>query len=487
MTKMTATSSTTPARRPVRWRRRIVLGLALLVLLAAAGLVGYRYWKRQQAEQALEAALAEADRDEAGWQLEAMEARRAKVPDADNAALPVAKAAALVPDGWAKDFPYAIADFLPPTTPLDQEETTQLRELLKNLDQVVPLAQQALPLKQGYVAVAWTPDTPGRPRGALERVRTLALFLRAHAELCSKDGKHDEAWRSALTILAVARAIGDDPHADAQRNRLYLREQAAVCLERVLANAPLSIQLELLREAAAQLTEEAKTPVLLQLLRGERAFLHRLLTQLEADAGSVESLQAAQHEAYPSELNFLLRAGSTYKYDHAWLLDYFNKAIAIAKLPTMQQPAKFKELEATVKTAPPLARLVANDDLAKQAEWDLRTRALLDCAAAAIAVEQFRVKNQAWPATLEEAFGPKVEPPVDVFDGKPLRYRKTPTGVVVYSVGPAGTYAGDALDALASVDLNVRRYEFRLWNPENRGKGPRPPRAGDEEHRDGGQ
>ena len=63
--------------------------------------------------------------------------------------------------------------------------------------------------------------------------------------------------------------------------------------------------------------------------------------------------------------------------------------------------------------------------------------------------------------------------PVDVFDGKPLRYRKTGDGVVVFSVGPAGTYLGDALDADAPLDP---RYEFRLWAPDKR-RQPAPPQG----------
>jgi hypothetical protein len=58
-------------------------------------------------------------------------------------------------------------------------------------------------------------------------------------------------------------------------------------------------------------------------------------------------------------------------------------------------------------------------------------------ALTAIAVQHFRLaKNGAIPERLEELvprFLPAV--PRDPFDGQPLRYRRLPTGFVVYSIG----------------------------------------------------
>jgi hypothetical protein len=53
--------------------------------------------------------------------------------------------------------------------------------------------------------------------------------------------------------------------------------------------------------------------------------------------------------------------------------------------------------------------------------------------------------------------------PADPYDGRPLRYRKTGDGIVIYSSGPNGNGFGDALDDHAN-NVKDDRLEFRLWN-----------------------
>src|SRR5690348_8678411 len=86
-------------------RRRPFLRLALVLLAAGllgAGALGY-FW--YAADRARREAIAEADRLDPGWRLAELEAARAPVPDAENGALEVQAAAALLPTPW-----------LPPTT-----------------------------------------------------------------------------------------------------------------------------------------------------------------------------------------------------------------------------------------------------------------------------------------------------------------------------------------------------------------------------------
>jgi hypothetical protein len=468
------TPTLAPGPRPVRWRRRILLAGIMPGLLLLAIAIGYFYYQRHRAQQALDAAIAEAARQDPDWRLEQIEAKRSKVAPADNAALPALKAAALIPPRFGgSPLDIAITD-LPPTTTLDPKQTEYLRKLLNPLESALPLARQTLPLKQGWITVQWQPDYFSTPTLAQE-LRRLCNFLEFHAHLCNQDGQHDTAWMDGLTILAVNRAIGQEPSVISQLVRLNLRSLAIACLERTLAQAPGSVSPKLFELAQRDLTEEAAKPLLVHMLRGERAGLHLLLTNLEA--GNLdENIQRQYREGDLSDLAFYLRTGYTYKHDHAWLLDYFNKAIAIANLPAPQQLSKLKQLEATSHDGPPVVKKVVAA-LEKLGRADLRPQAQLQCAIAAIAVERFRLANQAkWPNSLEEVVAAKLldKVPIDPFDGKPLRYRKTKNGVVVYSIGPDGTYKGDALDALEDVDPTIIRYEFRLWDPDQRRMGPRP-------------
>src|SRR5437868_3965370 len=84
-------------RRPRRlpWRRwGFWFVLALLACLALLG--ARKYVRHVQAAERLHTYLEELDRTEPGWRLADLEAARAAVPDADNAALRVEAADALL-------------------------------------------------------------------------------------------------------------------------------------------------------------------------------------------------------------------------------------------------------------------------------------------------------------------------------------------------------------------------------------------------------
>ncbi len=95
------------------------------------------------------------------------------------------------------------------------------------------------------------------------------------------------------------------------------------------------------------------------------------------------------------------------------------------------------------------------------------------CAVAALAVERYRLAHHAWPDSLNDLVQAKLltAVPVDPYDGKALRYRAMPDGVVVYSIGPDGRGNGEGLagNARATWD-NDTRLEFRLWHAERRGQ-----------------
>ena len=63
----------------------------------------------------------------------------------------------------------------------------------------------------------------------------------------------------------------------------------------------------------------------------------------------------------------------------------------------------------------------------------------LRAARAGLAVERYRSLNGELPDGLERLVPEYLESvPTDLFDGKPLRYRKLDKGFLVYSVGPDG-------------------------------------------------
>src|SRR5260370_41379710 len=113
-------------RRRMLWWSAVIGGLPLLAILAWLAYFWY-------ADREYRAAIAEADRLDPGWRLADLEAARAEVPDAENAALQVLTAKRLLPAGWFPSPPGTIStkleddlDRLPPNQRLDESQSKQL-------------------------------------------------------------------------------------------------------------------------------------------------------------------------------------------------------------------------------------------------------------------------------------------------------------------------------------------------------------------------
>jgi hypothetical protein len=114
-------------------------------------------------------------------------------------------------------------------------------------------------------------------------------------------------------------------------------------------------------------------------------------------------------------------------------------------------------------------------------DGERRTHTKLSCAAAGLAAERFRLQNQRWPDSLEELVkaGCLKKLPLELFDDKPLRFRRAPDGLVIYSVLTDRAYDGTALDEKPTdvktpekADIAGKRLEFRLWDVERRRQAP---------------
>ena len=85
---------TTYVRRPL-WRR-FLKWLAITIPILVVGFLVQHYWSIQLAQKELDEVVAQLDRDDPGWRLEDIEAKRKVIPDAENGALvvtPIAPAA----------------------------------------------------------------------------------------------------------------------------------------------------------------------------------------------------------------------------------------------------------------------------------------------------------------------------------------------------------------------------------------------------------
>ena len=473
-----------PAERPPgwRWRRLIVLGV-LGVALFFASLLGVDQYRSHVAEQELQDAIAEADRLDPGWRIDELQSKRAGVPAKVDSVVYIDKAGragvTILNTGTNRQ------DLIDARTGLENNElifspivrltglqTAALRAALK--PQAAPLAdaRKIADLPKGRCSVFTTLDITldiFYGYADLSYPGTVVWLLGNEALLRIEDGDADEAWVCCRAILNTARCVGDEPDIWAQNFRRYCGAEAIRFMERTLAQG--HVAEKELAQPQGLLQEELKHPGLLIGLRGERAHLHSFLTRVEAgriSAGKMKLYAEGKYGApgIQDEVQGYL-ARHEVKPAHAWLLRHLTHAVEITKQSGSDTDSALRKLHTTVGDAPPWARKLALtfDRIAYHTKY----RPICGCACAGLAAERYRLQHDRWPETLADlvAEGMLDEVPTDPYDGKPLCYRTTRDGIVIYSVGPNGEGRGDALDGDVR-NVKDDRLEFRLWDTERR-------------------
>jgi hypothetical protein len=458
----------------------LLIGLSVLALVVAVKF-GYDYFRNFADEADLQAAMAETDRLDPGWRLEELEANRAVVPAERDAAPMVTKVgksaiAILNTKNVRKDLIAITTELkkLPPAAPLSAQQTEELRACLAPLAGPLADARSIAELPAGRYPFNCSPDQIWTLSHVDNATITIWL-LRSHALLQAQDGDLDGAWADCQAIFNVARAFGDEP-VNVQRSRAYNIVFALQSMERTLAQGQVSEPA--LARTQVLLKEEADHPRLLIALRGTRAHLHYAYSQMLAGKFSLAwERRMLQSKSFGSpDLrdyfgDFLNR--HEIRPAHASLLRFFNRAIEIVKERGDDAVDALRDLQATADAAP--AYSIPGCDLSFLLRFldPKKNRAQFDCARTALAVERYRLKHERWPKALGDLVteGLLAEVPNDPFDGKPLRYRATVQGIVVYSIGPNHDATGDGVDRDLERDFDQQLY-FRLWNLERRRRFP---------------
>ncbi|MBL8797104.1 MAG: hypothetical protein JNM56_24600 [Planctomycetia bacterium] len=457
--------------RPLRWGLRLlkwalVLGCVVLFVGFCASLI-YRGYGSKQLEEAIDAI----DEKEQGsdWQWKSLHAKRKPLPDAENAALLVKQAAEQVPQNWpTEQLARWIETDRTPARKLNAEEQAALAAELEKSSRARPEARKLAGCKQGR----W-PDWPVTPTGwpddapNFAAVTKVLQLLWLDAALLAQTGQGDEALQAARAILGVGRSGGNDLRGITDGRRIDAVPWHCASLRRILAqNATCSG--EALAATQEDLSAEEKTPWLLAARTEDRAFLLEFIRRLDSgDPDFVRHGWVMPNNPYRLQdtplagLERWLWAGKI-KVAQRDDLRAATDAVEWAKLPVEQQVPKFKE--------------AAHAFGQTQARMYHYLMADLRCSVVALAAERYRLATGAWPASLADLV-PKYLPavPVDLYDGKPLRYARDDEGVVIWSVGPDGHDDGgkptlvpeDRLNDAAKGDI-----AFRLWNPERRGQAP---------------
>jgi hypothetical protein len=478
---MSEPTAVAPPAAPAKPRRRRWLLVLVALLLLGAG-AGVLFLRPDPSVADLRAAFAEADRLDPGWRFEELDARRKVIPDEDNAALPALAARKLLPASWPSQPPPAAAGApgpfppgveerlsdLPPEVRLDEALARDLGAELALVEPALAEARRLKGLSEGRFPVAWTPDVIGTKLDSLE-VRPVASLLEWEAAAQAEEGRPGAALATGRGVLVVGRSIGDEPLLISLMLRLNVRAQAVRSIERTLAQGlPPAAELK----AAQELFEDEEAqPLLLNGLRGERGVMGRL-TELMQDRTSGRLSQAVR--SGPGGLRGLLdlnkRRRAREMFASALRAD--TEVIEVAKMPLEDQARHFALLRPAEATGEDDIGVSMTRTCIRTAETYRRSQAILRCALVGLALERYRDEKGRWPDRLDELAPAYLKPvPLDPFDGRPLRFKRLPDGVLVYSVGPDEQDDGGALNRKDSrakgTDLG-----FRLWDADRRRQPP---------------
>jgi hypothetical protein len=473
-------SARTSLRRRWKWLLTPAVIAALPVL--------YLAWTNWRAEGRLAETIAEADLLDPHWTWVELQDPIPRPPDAENTALQLIRARKLVPANWfappAAD--YDMEDALrgplltEPWRPLTEAQRKYLDRWLKPAEPALTAARALATMPNGRFPIVWKqhameslmPDVDDA--GPIGQLLWCACLRHLDQGDPASSLECWRAWWNAGRAAGVERTFW--PLVTA---RLPLRDRAIRGLERMLAwrTLPEADLADLQR----RLEEDTTEPILVHALRGDRAQWHQDLLAVGQGtanrrfvAGMVRGGWRSGWE--PLDEKVLQPLHVRYQWGnvaelHATWLHWMNRLIVAAKRPAHEQPALVTVLEAEQQPLSQLARDLTSGPLAV---WRCHHGSVthLRCAVAAVACERFRLARGRWPVAWAEVMPAYLAaPPLDPWDGRPLRLRPTATGLVIYSVGPDCQDDGGRLYRNPGPGPKDPGWDlgFQLWTP------PRPP------------
>jgi hypothetical protein len=474
---------TSTERRPASLWLRFLLGLGVgVVVLIVLGVVVQQMHESSTTKGGLRQLVRQLDESDPNWRLDDLEHAREQPREDENSARVVMNCVRLVPREWGKVH-IAIEEKLRSDPPLPLPvllDKEQEAELAKGLDMVAPAVDEArklatMPRGRHRLTLAFNPFMTLLPDQ--QETRRAASLLQLDAMLRTQRGDLHGALVSSRACLNAGRSLGDEPFLISQLIRIACVSIACGMVERVLAQGEATdADLADLQKALA---EEDRDQSLLAALRGERGVLADLFTKLEDGKVPMKELRGLTRLDPQAEASWRLQllgiSKADIRRDHIRMLEVMNQLVEAGRLPSHEQIAAERKVEAQMKSWPAdavVARALV-PAVGKVCESGRRKLARVRSLIVLLAVERYRLKDKAWPDGLDHLKPALLaEVPLDPFDGKPIRYRKLADGVVAYSVGQDGKDDGGNFDRSPGLPLDEG---CRLWDVKARRQQPAPP------------
>jgi hypothetical protein len=485
------------AMRPSLWLW--LVGVPLLLLLVGVSLTVVSM--RSTASGHLASAMAAADRDDPYWRLDDLLAHREQVPEAENSAPVVAKAAALLPKNWLNRFgqgtgapsdaALAAANAYERLTTtianikLNHEDSAALASELKNQAESLALARTVANFRRGRHEIVIGPAVIDTLLGETQSARDVARLLDADAAIRAQSDDCDGALDSCRAIIGTARSIGDEPTLISALVRIAIDRVAMRSAGRALGQGEPSEAA--LTRLQALILDELAQPLLLIGMRGERAMLTELIRRLEAGEVPLSALDGNPSKPSTRGANagrsLISFGGFIFTGQRAIALDWLNEAVAISRRPAFEQRTLWAAWQAKIVAVKrsrfgqftAMLPLLLTPATTAASNAFFRSQAELGATAIVIAAERHRRKTGKWPAAITE-IDPSVlrSPPVDPFTGKPFHMEYHDGRLVIYSIGPNGQDDHGEFDPKRWIKGGPDDMGAQAWDLSLRGQPPAP-------------
>jgi hypothetical protein len=425
--------------------RQIVRRSLIPLLLVAAVLVAICWWRYdtdRKGRRELAAVAAQLDASEPRWRWEEIEADQPALRDEENSAHLVAEFRRTV--GMDRYFNVSV--------PYESNPKVDRINCLLSVTDYKIVDKELAQTELAWPAMERLAETP-RGRCTLlpsnswcerrppheELVDSILNYLEWEAERVARTDDTNRQQTIARACLNAARIEQMSPLTGSSTSQRLRLNRAAHHVERVLALGRLGTRLSSLQ---FEFANEAEVDLFRKAVHLERAEYDRLCQAIATGEPTKEASLAYQiHGGCAGEAGLRVQAKvwlyrPYFAADWAAALNCSTSALAVANLPDEDRSVAL----AAIPIPPnddrhPFSRTCAGW-ISRELNGSLRTKAMLRCTAAALAVERHRLLTGDWPASLDaipRAILPKV--PSDPFTGKPLGYLRRPDGVTIFASG----------------------------------------------------
>jgi hypothetical protein len=477
-------------QRPKRkWLVRTLVAISAIIVV----LVIYFYWgwrtERRAGEERLAVVMKQLDEQIPGWQTYYEDRNRRLAPKEENSAFDLLRVWNGIPKEtkqWlTKGRPESLIRVYPDsktTHPINQlypkVVIDELSVRLKGLEQsLTELHKLKTTLPNSGFPYSYELEQTGQLAwvNKMDCIR-IARLLEYETWIHLSENRTESAIENVRVVIGISRALGDEPNLMDQHFRRSLCGSAVQSLRRVLACGEPKLGLA---ELQTELASEAEVPFFQIMLLGEslihEAFFRRLDSEEVPDLRMRNiSEQQSPHQPSMWEKVSWQNGRKDLPRQRALMLDSHRQLLQTASLPWKKRIEQIQVIEENTRNtvrstqAHFIALYILLDHTYSYLVQEIELRASMRAAVAAIACERFRIAHGRWPNDLAEipkSILPSV--PLDPYDDKPLRLKRTETGLVVYSVGP------DLVDHDGKFD--VKKAEgwdlgFRLYDPAERRK-----------------